>query len=119
MKVIVAGSRSVKDYETVSETIRDAPYEITELVSGGAVGADRFGERFARWRNIPIKQFLPNWDIGKHAGFLRNAEMADYADALIAVWDGQSKGTAHMIKTMQDKGKPVHVYEVPCQQKKN
>lgn len=114
MKVIVAGSREGFVARNVFEGIEKSPFhnKITEVVSGGARGVDRDGEYYARCRNLPMKQFIPDWDkFGKGAGFKRNEEMAEYADALIAVWDGKSKGTEHMIKTMEARGKPVFVYK--------
>ena len=69
-----------------------------EIVSGTANGADKLGEKYANDNGYPIKQFSANWDkYGKSAGYKRNAQMADYADTLIAFWDGKSRGTKHMI----------------------
>ena len=69
-----------------------------EIVSGTANGADKLGEKFAKENGYPIKQFPADWDKnGKGAGYIRNAQMAEYADALIVFWDGKSKGTKHMI----------------------
>jgi hypothetical protein len=109
MKVIVAGSRDWYDYETVVQAIEESGFTITELVSGGARGVDRFGEQYAGENEIPIKQFIPDWSKGRSAGIRRNGDMADYADALVAVWNGESKGTKNMIDRMRKKGKPVHV----------
>src|SRR5579863_5624761 len=97
MKVVVAGSRSITDYQLVRYVILQSGFEIDERVSGGARGGDRFGERFAKESGIKIKQLIPDWSIGRRAGLIRNEEMAKYADALIAVWDGKSTGTQHMI----------------------
>lgn len=89
------------------------PFEITEIVSGGARGPDKHGELIAKVNNIPLRVFPADWDThGKAAGHIRNSEMGVYADALIAVWDGKSKGTAHMVRYMEALGKPVHVYMV-------
>ena len=100
MKVIVAGSRTIHDYALVVNAIHASGYEIDELVSGGARGVDSMGETWAYAHNVPIKQFPAEWDkYGKSAGFRRNEVMAKYADALILVWDGQSHGSAHMLKT--------------------
>jgi hypothetical protein len=113
MKVIIAGSRTITEYDDVVTAFQEWPYwECTEIVSGGARGVDRLGERIAKEWNLPVTKFIPGWDeFGKRAGYLRNAEMAKYADGLIAVWDGQSKGTKHMIDLMLEAGKPVYVYE--------
>ena len=124
MKVIIAGSRSITNPKYIQEAISAAyaqmNIEITEVVSGTALGVDRIGEEWAKRHYIPIKPFPAKWNIkvgdkvikDKTAGFKRNFQMAQYGDALIAVWDGSSNGTANMINTMKDLGKPVFVYKV-------
>lgn len=109
MKVIIAGSRSITEYTTVVSAFQEWPYdECTMIVSGGARGVDKLGERIAKEWHLPIAIFTPNWDeLGKRAGMLRNIQMAHFAEGLIAVWDGKSKGTKHMIDTMTNLGKPV------------
>jgi hypothetical protein len=68
------------------------------LVSGGAKGADTLGERYAKEHNIETKIFLPDWEkYGKKAGFLRNTDIINEAELIIAFWDGQSKGTKDSI----------------------
>ena len=80
--------------------------------SGDAAGADTMGARWANNNNIPIKHFPAEWDrYGKSAGYIRNAEMGEYADALIAFWNGHSTGTKHMIKTMKINKKPYLVFD--------
>lgn len=114
MKMVIAGSRSFKDQQLVFKLIEisGASGFITEVVSGTARGVDKFGEEWAKSKNIPIKRFPADWDReGKAAGLLRNLDMANYADGLIAIWDGQSRGTKHMIKAMQDRNKPVWIVE--------
>lgn len=112
MRVVIAGSRSINDYETVKKAIETSSFTITEVVSGGARGVDQLGERYAKENNLPIKQFIPNWFIGKYAGIIRNAEMAEYADALIAVYDGVSRGTANMIKNAELRKLKIHIFLV-------
>ena len=114
MKVIIAGSRSIVNYSLIKKLISESHLDITEIVSGGARGVDRLGEKYARENNIPIKQFLPDWEnLGKVAAIIRNQEMAFYADALIAIWDSKSRGTKHMIEYMKDKMmKPTRVIKV-------
>ena len=81
---------------------------VTEIVCGMAKGVDTHGEKFAKINNIPVKYFPANWnEHGKRAGFIRNAEMGDYADALILIWDGKSKGSAHMKKYAKSVGLPI------------
>jgi hypothetical protein len=116
MKVIIAGSRGIRptgeDSDMCFGWFDDSGFDITEVVSGGARGIDTFGEIYAIKRNIQIKRFPANWgEYGRAAGPMRNEEMAQYADALLAIWDGKSRGTAHMIKAMGSLGKPVKVLE--------
>lgn len=113
MKVIIAGSREEITMVHVLDAISNCNFNITEIVSGTARGADKFGEEYARNNNIPLKQFVPDWDThGKKAGMLRNIEMGDYADALIAVWNGYSNGTKHMINYMKKLKKPVFMWNI-------
>lgn len=100
MKVIIAGSRNFNDYEKLCVFCDKILCNQTniEVVSGTANGADKLGEKYANERGYSIKQFPADWDkYGKGAGFRRNSQMAEYADALIVFWDGLSKGTKHMI----------------------
>ena len=106
MKVIIAGTRTFNDYQLLCNTIKELNISIDEIVCGGARGADTLGEKYAKENNIPIKYFLAEWDkYGKRAGFIRNHQMGDYADYLIAFWDKKSKGTLDMINYMQHIGK--------------
>ena len=110
MRTIIAGSRSVKHYEVVRKAIRDSGFEITKVVSGGALGADKLGEEWARDNQIPVQRFPADWTRhGKSAGPLRNIQMAENADALIAIWDGVSRGTKHMIEAAAQRGLMVHI----------
>lgn len=127
MKIIIAGSRSITDFETIKKAIECCPFSISEVVSGGAKGVDLLGEKYAGEEKIPIKVFKPSWSnleapgaivktnkYGKYnakAGIDRNEQMGDYADALIAVWDGESKGTRHMILYMEFLDKDVFIYD--------
>lgn len=114
MKVIIAGSRGIKDEQAIFNAIKASGFEITEVVSGGADGVDKFGEKYANRYDIPIKQFIPDWQKKKaSAGIIRNADMANYAEALIAVWDGESRGTKNMIETATKKGLKVFVWKIP------
>lgn len=111
MKTIIAGSRGFDDETVVLDAVRRSRFTITEVVSGTARGVDKMGEGWANMNNVPIKRFPADWNqYGKRAGYLRNVEMAEYADALIAVYDGESKGTAHMIRIALDRDLPVFVW---------
>ncbi len=115
MRCIIAGSRNNIEYQNVFSAMGECPWssEITEVVSGKARGVDTMGEQWAKENNIPIKEFPANWKkFGRSAGPRRNEEMGDYADALIAVWDGESKGTKHMIDYSKNKGLRVFVYNL-------
>lgn len=97
---IIAGSRTFDSYEAMERFCDKALSNQTniEIVSGTASGADRLGEEYAKRKNYQIVYFPADWDKhGKSAGYIRNKQMAEYADALIAFWDGQSKGTQNMI----------------------
>ena len=99
MKVIVAGSRTIEDYDRVAEAVDRSGYDVTELVSGTARGVDTLGERWAREHGVPVRRMPADWEEhGRAAGPKRNAQMAAYGDALVAVWDGQSSGTRSMLK---------------------
>ena len=83
---------------------------LTAVVSGGATGADTFGETWAMMYDKPVKVFKAEWErLGKKAGIMRNAEMSIYGDGLIAFWDGKSTGTAHMIRMMVNAEKWTYV----------
>jgi len=113
MKVIIAGSRSIDDYAVICEAIKNSGFEITSVVSGGAVGVDSLGEVYATNNGLPLFQFFPNWSKwGRGAGFVRNKQMARFADALIAIWDGESRGTKHMIDIATEKGLKVFVWKI-------
>lgn len=116
MKVIIAGSRGIVDYTTLELAIINAGFPITEVVSGTARGVDQLGEFWAKRNNIPVKQFPADWNgkYGKSAGMMRNNQMAEYAEALIALWDGKSKGTKQMIERARAVKLLVYVLEVPC-----
>lgn len=111
MKVIIAGSREGFVLGDVLDAYEQSGFIATEIVSGGARGVDRLGELLAYQKSIQVKQFIPDWDgFGKKAGHVRNREMGDYADALIALWDGESKGTKGMIEYAEKKGLQVYVF---------
>jgi len=109
-RVIIAGTRNFSNYELLKEkcdNILSSKRQNSNIVilSGTAKGADRLGERYARERGFLLRRFPADWDKdGNKAGPIRNAKMADNADALIAFWDGTSRGTAHMIMTAKERG---------------
>ena len=115
LKLIVAGGRDFNDYELLSKVIMDLALKeyadkAVSIVSGMAKGADSLGYMFAVENNVRKYIFPADWNkYGKRAGMLRNKEMGNFADALVAFWDGQSRGTHQMIQFMGELGKPVHI----------
>lgn len=101
MKVIIAGGRDFQDYELLRykcDFILGTIEDTIEIVSGGASGADFYGNKYAVEKGYEVKYFPADWsNLGKSAGPIRNKQMAEYADMLIAFWDGNSKGTKNMI----------------------
>lgn len=106
MKVAVIGSRTFNNYESVKDKL-DSISGITLIVSGGAMGADTLGERYARENDIPIRVYKPDWTKGRGAGFLRNTDIINDADIVVAFWDGKSRGTLDSIAKAEKQGKKV------------
>lgn len=111
MRTIIAGSRGITDYQAVCDAVIESGFDITVAVSGTARGVDQLGERWARGHGVPVDRFPAQWDRdGKSAGYKRNVVMAILSDALIALWDGKSRGTKHMIDEAKRRGLRVYVY---------
>lgn len=108
MKVLIIGSRNITDYPLLEKVIKESGFIISLIVSGGARGVDKLAERYAKENRIPIKIYTADWNLGKSAGFIRNSVLYKESDALIALWNGESAGTKHMINLM--KNKPSHIY---------
>jgi len=136
MKTIVAGSRSITDQETVDYVLTKLVLKgyigITEVVSGKAKGVDTLAEVWANKQGIPVQPFPADWDDITHpdsvirtnkygkkynvlAGHWRNQRMAEYADALVAIWDGISNGTKDMIGRAEREGLFIYVYNKKTQ----
>jgi hypothetical protein len=99
MRIIVAGSRHIKDYALVKSELDK--YQVDEIISGTCRGVDQLGERYAEEHKIPVTKFKPNWFYGKVAGSIRNKAMAEYAAPdgyLLLIWNGNSRGSANMKK---------------------
>ena len=111
MKVIVAGGRDFNNYELLKEKL-DFYFKdiIPVIICGEAKGADSLGRRYAEEKGLDILSYPAEWDkYGKSAGYKRNEQMAAEAEALVAFWNGKSKGTKHMIDTMIRLNKPVRI----------
>ena len=112
MNVIVAGSRDFNKYDLLCDKLDFFLSEQSDIqiVCGEARGADSLGKRYAKEHGYDVLSFPAEWSkYGKSAGYRRNQAMAEAADALVAFWDGSSKGTANMIEIMKKNGKPVRV----------
>lgn len=113
MKTIIAGSRVITDIQFVRAAVAACPWRITEVVSGAARGVDTLGEQVAQELSIPVVIFPADWQgKGRAAGPIRNQQMAEYAAALLAVWDGQSRGTLDMVKRATRHKLLVHVVNI-------
>ena len=110
MRTIVAGSRECHHYHIVCQAIEEAGWQITTVISGCARGVDTFGEQYAAEHGIPVERHPADWEhLGRAAGPIRNHEMAQCAEALIAVLYPGSRGTENMIKQAREAG-IKHIY---------
>ncbi len=106
MKLAIIGSRGIKNADIGG----NLPDGVEEIVSGGAAGVDRLAAVYAREKGIPLTEFLPDYGrYGRGAPLRRNAEIAAYADGVLAFWDGRSRGTAHALALFRAAGKPTLV----------
>ncbi len=107
MKIAVIGSRNL----TVQHLEFYLPEGITELVSGGARGIDSCAREYARQKGMKLTEFFPNYSLyGRSAPLVRNDLIIDYADEVIAFWDGKSHGTKYVIEQCKRRHKKVTVY---------
>ena len=108
MKLAVVGSRTGFNAALIFDKLLEL--HPTEIVSGGAMGVDTFAALYANTALIPITVFTPDWiKYGKRAGAIRNKQIVDYCDKLIAFWDGQSPGTKISIDMATKAGKLLNV----------
>ena len=119
-KVVVCGSRDFQNYALLRETLDTIKGQIGEIVCGEARGADTLGKAYAVENHINVKSFPANWTMyGAQAGFIRNCDMADYADMCVAFWDGTSPGTKHMLDYMNKLGKETIVIRYGVKEKED
>ena len=113
MKTIIAGGRTITDYTLVLDAIRESEFTITEVVSGMAPGVDSLAVQYSKENELPLQQFWAEWNFhGRAAGPIRNRQMAKYGEALIAIWDGKSRGTKNMIEEATKLGLKVYVKRI-------
>ena len=110
MKLAIIGSRKFNDYDRLCRVMDSHyglydghrnlwEYQVTEVVSGAAKGADSLAKRWAYDRGAKLTEYIPDWDrLGKGAGFVRNQKIIDDCDEVLAFWDGTSRGTRDSIK---------------------
>jgi len=117
-RVIVAGSKDFNDYDFLKEKLdhllakKLEDFEIN-IVSGTAVGADKLGERYANENGFDIHRYPADWNkFGKSAGYLRNVQMAENADACVVFRVNNSKGSTHMINIANEKNILVRYYDI-------
>lgn len=111
MRTIIAGSRTIDSMQLVTKAVQESKFDISSVISGMARGVDSLAVQYATDNKITLVKMPANWDLhGKSAGYKRNEEMAKVADALIALWDGSSRGTKHMIDIAIAKGLLVFVF---------
>lgn len=110
MKLAIVGSRNFNNYDLLCDLLESKKVKITTIISGGAVGADSLGKKFAMENNINYIEYLPNWSThGKSAGYIRNKLIIENSDAVLAFWDGISKGTKHSIDIAISLKKPIKI----------
>ena len=108
MRLAIIGGRDFNDNGLLRKYMGLFIFEDVTIISGGAAGADSYGEMYARDYCIPAKIFKPEWDkYGKSAGFIRNQTIVDNCDMVLAFWDGQSRGTADTIEKAKRAKKPT------------
>ncbi len=106
MKIAIIGSRGIKSIQ-LEKYITNG---VTEIVSGGAKGIDALAAEYAKEKGIKLTEFLPEYEkYGKRAPLVRNRQIVDYADKVIALWDGKSKGTEYTIKYADSTNKECQI----------
>lgn len=113
MKLIIAGSRGITNHGTLARSIEAIGTKPTKIIIGNAKGVDAIAENYAAIKEIPCEVIDAPWDqYGRPAGQIRNDRITNEADALLAIWDGQSSGTRTLITMMNKKNKPVFLHLV-------
>lgn len=110
MKLAVIGSRNFNNYDILEETLSTLEEPITEIISGGAKGADALAEQWAKNHNVPIRVHKADWvKYGRGAGPKRNKKIIADCDICVAFWDGKSTGTKNSIELSKKAGKKTKI----------
>jgi hypothetical protein len=119
MRTIIAGSRAFdklsdeQGVELVNQAVLEAGFDITVVLNGCARGIDTFGKLWGLRNGKMISYYPADWKkYGLQAGYLRNIEMSNHAQALVCIWDGKSKGALHVQTEMRKRGKQVYVMTI-------
>lgn len=111
MRVAVIGSRKIPNFVDADYLIQRIPLNCTEILSGGAEGVDILAREAAQRLGISIREFLPQYErYGKQAPLIRNQEIIQCADLVIAIWDGKSRGTAYTLTQCVRQHIPFRIY---------
>lgn len=109
MRLAVIGSREFSDARLMADELEQHRETTTQLVSGGARGADKMSERWARKHGIETSIYYPNHKQYRHPYHHRNRLIAENCDLLVAFWNGRSSGTRYTIDYARKIGKPVRI----------
>lgn len=119
MKVLVCGSRSIDDQDVVTRAIYGSPFDVSTIIHGDADGVDAEADQYAHDYAVDTEVHpIPEWvweKVGRKAGPMRNEYMVRQADAVVAVWDGESSGTKDAMQQAESVGLPV--YKVVCDER--
>ena len=109
MKLAIIGSRNL----TIDDLSVYVPENTTEIVSGGARGIDTCARKYAQSKGMKCTEFLPKYDkFGRRAPLLRNIQIIEYADKVLAFWDGESRGTKFVIDQCVKRGISLAIYKM-------
>lgn len=112
MKVLICGSRKINNMAILASAIRESGFVISEIISGGAEGVDYLAEQYAALAKIPIRIFRPEYQKyhAKQAPLIRNEVMVKECEAVIAIWDGISRGTDYTIRCARKYKRPIYIW---------
>lgn len=113
MRTIIAGSREGVTYKDIVQAVEQCGWMPTTIICGGARGADALGDAWAKSMGVPVEYYPADWNqYGRQAGPIRNSQMAKNSEALIAVWDGFSRGTKNMIEMAAKNHLRIYIHRI-------